>query len=164
MQQVILIKAIETLGRRGAVVRVRDGYANNYLYPHGVAVRATADNMKRLEGLREKFAEEEKVRAAAATALATRVQSVSITLTMKASDEGHLYGSVNVATLVEALKGQGVELEPRAIRLAEPIKQIGVYTVPVVLHEEVKTELKVWVVEEKEPAAAAEAAEAPAKS
>lgn len=150
MQQLILLKYVEKLGRPGGMVRVRDGYANNYLLPQGLAVKATRDNMRRLEGLRLKFAEEEKERVARAKVLSERITTTSITLTMKASEEGHLYGSVNAAIIVESLAAQGIELEARAVRLAEPIKAIGRYEVPIHLHDDHKCELKVWVVEEKE--------------
>ena len=93
---------------------------------------------------------EEKERAARAKELSGRIEAISVTLAMKASEEGHLYGSVSVATLVEALAGQGVEVEPRSVKLADPIKEVGRYEVPIHLHDDVKTVLKVWVVEEKE--------------
>ncbi|MBI4878510.1 MAG: 50S ribosomal protein L9 [Planctomycetes bacterium] len=152
MQQIILLKDVEKLGRRGGLVRVKDGFALNYLLPKGFGVRATPDNLKRLEGLREKFEAEEKERTDKAHSLSDRLSKVSITIPAKASAEGHLYGSVSVSSIVEALAVEGIEVDARAVRLAEPIKEIGVYTIPVVLHDQVRTELKVWVVEEKEAA------------
>lgn len=164
MQQVILLKDVERLGRRGRVVNVRDGYALNYLYPQGMGVRATAANLKRLEGLRKKFEIEEKERAEHARGLSARLEDKSLTLTVKASDEGHLYGSVNSGTIHEALLAEGFEIEPRAVRLVEPIKEVGVYTVPIHLHESVRVEIKVWVVAEKETAEAASGGAEPAQA
>jgi large subunit ribosomal protein L9 len=161
MQELILIDDVEALGRRGSLVRVRDGYARNFLLPQRRAVLATRDNLKRLEGLRKRFEEEEKERVATAKGLLGQLQGVSLTITMKASEEGHLYGSVNVAVIGEALTKQGIGVEPRAIRLAEPIKEVGVYQVPLALHDEVRTELKVYVVREAVPGE--ETAAAPAE-
>jgi large subunit ribosomal protein L9 len=159
MQELILIDDVEALGRRGSLVKVRDGYARNYLLPQRRAVLATRDNLKRLEGLRKRFEEEEQERISTAKGLLGRLAGLSLTITMKASPEGHLYGSVNVAVLGEALAKEGHEVDPRAIRLAEPIKEVGVYQVPLALHDEVRTEIKVYVVREaipgEEPAATA---------
>lgn len=149
MQQLILLKYVEALGRPGGTVRVRDGYANNFLLPRGLAVPATRDNMRRLTSLRETFVIEEKARVDRAKALVERIATTSITLTMKASDEGHLYGSVSASMIVESLKEQGIEVDQRSVRLGDPIKEIGRYEVPLVLHEEHSCDLKVWVVEEK---------------
>lgn len=159
MQQVILLQYVEALGRPGMLVKVREGYAMNYLLPQKLAVRATADNLKKLQRLREKYEADEKERAAQAKATGEKLAGLSLTIPMKASSEGKLYGSVTVTTLVEALAASGVTLEPRAVRLPEPIKEIGRYEVPLVLHDEVRVEVKVWVVEEKETPDAPEAAE-----
>jgi large subunit ribosomal protein L9 len=150
MQQIILIQDVETLGRRGSLVSVRDGYARNFLLPQQLGVRASRDNLKRLEGLRQKYEVEEKERADRAKALVARLEGVSLTVTMKASEEGHLYGSVTNATLHELLAAQGIELDPRMVRLTAPLKEVGVYSVSIVLHETVRTEIKVWVVAEKD--------------
>lgn len=149
MQQIILLEDVDGLGRRGSVVRAKNGYALNYLLPQGKGVHANKDNLKRLEGLRAKFQEEEKERISRAKSLSGRFEGKSITITMKASEEGGLYGSVSVPTIVEALTADGLTIEPRAVKLAEPIKHVGVYDVPIHLHETIKLELKVWVVAEK---------------
>lgn len=158
MQQLILLKYVEAVGRPGGTVRVRDGFANNYLLPKGLAVPASRENMRRLESLRQSFVIEEKARAEHAKALVEQIATTSITLTMKASEEGHLYGSVSPTMIVDSLKEQGIEMEARAVRLTDPIKEIGRYEVPLHVHEEHTCELKVWVVEEKEVVAEVEAA------
>lgn len=162
MQQLILLEHVEALGRPGMLVKVRDGYALNYLLPNKLAVRATTDNLRKLQRLREKFDSEEKERASHAHALAQKLSGLSITIPMKASPEGKLYGSVTVATIVEALAAAGHEIEPRAVRLGEHLKEIGRYDVPLALYDEVRVEIKVWVVEEQAtpaaPAAEGEAA------
>ncbi len=150
MQQIILIQDVEAVGRKGSLINVKDGFARNFLLPQKLGVRASKDNLKRLEGLREKYEAEEKERSERAKALVGRLDGVALNITMKASDEGHLYGSVTNATLHELLAAQNIELEPKMIRLAAPIKEVGVYNVSVVLHETVRTEIKVWVVAEKD--------------
>lgn len=166
MQQLILLEHVEALGRPGMLVKVRDGYALNYLLPKKLAVRATTDNLKKLQRLREKFEADEKERAAYARSLAEKLAGFSVTIPMKASPEGKLYGSVTVATIVEALANAGHAVEPRAVKLGENLKEIGRYEVPLALHDEVRVEIKVWVVEEQAapaaPAAEGEAAAAPA--
>ena len=155
MQKIILLNNIESLGRRGGVVKVREGYAANYLLPRGLAVRASEANLKQLASLRTKFEVEEKELAAAARSTSQRLEGKSLTIAMKASAEGHLYGSVSVGTIVEALSAIGFEIDSRAVKLAEPIKNVGVYNVPLALHPDVIPEIKVWVVEEKEASAEA---------
>ncbi len=165
MQQIILIQDVDSVGRRGSLINVRDGFARNFLIPQKLGVRASADNLKRLEGLRLKYEQEEKERADRAKALVGRLEGVTLNVTQKASDEGHLYGSVTSANILEMLAAQGIELEPRMLRLAAPIKEVGVYNVSVVLHESVRTEIKLWVIAEKdEKDEKAQAAEASAKS
>jgi large subunit ribosomal protein L9 len=150
MQQLILLEHVEALGRPGMVVKVRNGYALNYLLPKKLAVRASKDNLRRLQSLRERFEVEERERASAARALGEKLSGFALTIPMKASPEGKLYGSVTIATIVDALAANHVEIETRAVKLAEPIKEIGRYEVPVVLHDDVRIEVKVWVVEERE--------------
>lgn len=150
MQELILLQHVEKLGRPGGIVRVKNGYAQNYLLPRKLAVISNRDNLRRLGGLRQKFEVEEKERIGRARTLAEQVSTTSITIPMKASDEGHLYGSVSVTTIVEALREQGIQVDSKWIRLAEPIKEIGRYEVPLQLHDEVRCDLKVWVVEERD--------------
>jgi large subunit ribosomal protein L9 len=150
MQQLILLQYVEALGRPGMLVKVRDGYALNYLIPQKLAVRATTDNLKKLTRLREKFEAEEKERVSVARSLGEKLTGFALTIAMKASPEGKLYGSVTPTTIVEELAAQGFTIEARAVKMAENIKEIGRYEVPVVLHDEVRIEIKVWVVEEQE--------------
>lgn len=148
MQQVILVQDVDTIGRRGLVVRVKDGFARNYLLPRKIAVLATSDNLKRLEGLRKKYEEEEKERKAAAVSAINKLQGLTLTISAKVSEEGHLYGSVNVAMIQELLAKQGHAIDTKAIRLADPIKEPGVHTVAIVIHDEARTDIKVAVVKE----------------
>jgi len=149
MQEIILLEDIDGLGRRGSVVRAKNGYAMNFILPKGKGVRATTDNLTRLQGLRVQFEADEKVRIERAKTLSEQFEGKSITITMKASEEGSLYGSVSVPMIVEALAADNMVVDAKAVKLIEPIKHVGVYDVPIQLHETVRVEFKVWVVEEK---------------
>ncbi|MEW6746496.1 MAG: 50S ribosomal protein L9 [Planctomycetota bacterium] len=145
----ILLETIEALGRRGQTVNVSRGYARNFLIPKKKAIAATPGNLKKVESLRAHLVQEEEQRMGTLRDMAARLNAVSITIEAKASAEHHLYGSVTASHIRQALAEEGFELEERSIRLAEPLKELGVYTVPVRLHPDVATEVKVWVVEEK---------------
>lgn len=148
--QVILLENDEKLGRRGEVVSVKDGYARNYLIPKGLATYVTADNLRRAEVLKKKFIQEEMERMGQLKELAAQLGTVSLTIQAKASEEGNLFGSVGASQILEALEQQGYTLEAKVVKLEENIKQVGVYSVPVMLHADIRTEIKVWVVEEKD--------------
>ncbi len=149
MVQLILKEDVEHLGSAGEVVDVKPGYARNYLLPQGLALEATDGNLKRLQEERrrvEEAAEREKERA---QELATELTDASVTFSVRAGEEGQLFGSVTASDIAGRLKEQGLDVEERWIELEEPIKQLGVYTVTVDLHSEVRPGLKVWVVSEE---------------
>lgn len=148
--KVILRKSIEPLGRTGEVVDVATGYARNYLLPQRLAYTINADNLNRIEVDKAKFEEEERKRIADLRAFAERIKTVSCSIEAKASEEGHLYGSVTAAMIAEAAAAEGVEIEARSIQLEKPIKETGVFTVGVHLHADINSELKVWVMDSSE--------------
>lgn len=148
MIEVILREDIKTLGRAGEMVRVKPGYARNYLLPQGLAYEAT-------EGNRKRIAAETRVRAARneserteAERLAGTLSGISLTLTGKAGEEGKLFGSITSQDIADALAGQGYTFDRRRIELEHPIKTTGTHTVSVRLHPEVQAELRVSVVSE----------------
>jgi large subunit ribosomal protein L9 len=148
MIEVILREDIKTLGRAGEMVRVKPGYARNYLLPQGLAYEAT-------EGNRKRIAAETRVRAARneserteAERLAGTLSGISLTLTGKAGEEGKLFGSITSQDIADALAGQGYTFDRRRIELEHPIKTTGTHTVSVRLHPEVHAELSVSVVSE----------------
>jgi large subunit ribosomal protein L9 len=145
--KVILRENIESLGRTGDLVNVAVGYARNYLLPKNLAYTVTAENLKRIELDKKRQAEKERVQIREYSDLAKRIEETSCTIEAKASEEGHLYGSVTAQMISEALAKEGFEIEPRSIHLERPIKETGVFTVPVHLHSDVNAELKVWVME-----------------
>ena len=139
---------VEKLGQAGEAVTVKDGYARNFLLPRGLAYQATDSNKRRLEGERAQRGKKHAAEAAAAGEIAVKLETLSITFTMKAGEGDKLFGSVTAGDVADRLKTEGFDIDKKAIELAEPLKALGVYKVPVRLHADVKPELRVWVVRE----------------
>ena len=146
--EVILRQAVENLGKPGDVVKVSNGYARNFLLPHGIAYEATPGNLKRIAQEKERLEAAENERRAAAQALAEKLEQVSLTFSARVGEEGKLFGSVTGADIAHQLEAQGFAIEKRQIDLHEPIRTLGVFRVPVRLHAEVKPEVKVWVIKQ----------------
>lgn len=146
--RIVLREDVEKLGRRGEIVEVAPGYARNFLLPKGKALHATDGNLKRVEQERRKFAVRLAKEKEDAAAMARRLAGISCTIVRKVGENDHLYGSVTPADIAEYLAKEGVELDKRRILLDEPIKALGIYTIPVKLHPEVSGEIRVWVVKE----------------
>lgn len=149
MVQLILKDDVEHLGSAGDVVDVKPGYARNYLLPQGLALEATEGNLKRIQQVEkreQKAAEREREKA---EELAAELEEQSVTFSVRAGEEGQLFGSVTAADIAERLQENGLQVEARWIDLDDPIKQLGVYTVAVDLHADVRPEFKVWVVSEE---------------
>jgi large subunit ribosomal protein L9 len=162
MARVILRKEVENLGEVGDVVEVKDGYALNYLIPRGLALHATASTVRATQ--HEQRIREAQVQAARRTAeeAAGKFQGVEVELAMKAGEDGRLFGSVTNRQIEEALAAQGLEVSRRRIHLDEPIRRLGEYEVPIRLHAEVRTAIRLRVVAEEAPAEAAPPVEAAA--
>ena len=146
--EIILRQGVENLGKPGDVVKVKAGYARNYLLPHGLAYEATPGNLKRIQQERERLDAAENERRSAAQGLAEKIEQVSLTFSARVGDEGKLFGSVTASDIAAQLEAQGFHLEKRQIDLHEPIKALGVYRVPVKLHADVKPEIRVWVIKQ----------------
>ena len=146
--EVILREHVDNLGRRGELVKVADGYARNYLLPRKLALLATEGNKKQIERERAKLdvkdAEEKKV----AEALAARLSEVEIVIARKVGETKTLFGSVTTADIADGLKAKGFDIERRTLQLAEPIKQLGEFSVPLRLNRDVTTAIKVKVIAE----------------
>ncbi len=149
---VILLERIEKLGHIGDVVKVKDGFARNYLLPRKKALRANEANRKVFEANRERIEAENAARRVDAQKEAGTLEGVSVTLIRQASNTGQLYGSVAVRDLVEALVADGHKVTKSQIVLDRPIKAIGVYEVRVALHPEVSVTVKVNVARSPEEA------------
>jgi len=147
-KELILMADVEGLGLEGQTVKVTEGYARNYLLPRKLAASVSNAALKRLEKNRlERESRQQKDRAAAQT-LAQTLEQASCTIPVKVGDNDKLFGSVNANDIADTLKAQKIDLDRRKIHLAEPIRELGVYTVKVKLHPEVEASLKVWVVGE----------------
>ncbi|MGH9562956.1 MAG: 50S ribosomal protein L9, partial [Terracidiphilus sp.] len=140
--QIILQEDVEKLGNRGQLVEVAEGYARNFLLPRKLALEATAGNLKRLDKMRAAFAKKEATEKEAATTLAGLLASVSLEFTRKAGDSDQLFGSVTSADVSEALEAKGFHIDKRKIVLADPIKVVGEYDVPVKLYRDVAPTIK----------------------
>ena len=122
--ELLLIQSVDHLGKQGDIVEVKPGYAHNYLLPQGFATLAS-DHHKRM---------------------ANQIGKQSVTIEANANEEGHLYGSVGAAEIVDALKQADLHIASDNVRLEGPLRELGLYTVHVQLHQDVTTDLKVWVV------------------
>jgi len=147
--QVILRERMENLGDAGAVVDVKAGYARNYLIPKGFAYEASAANLKRIEHERATVAKLAAHDLDEARKRAGSLENVSLTFHARAAQEGRLFGSITSADIADELAKQGIEVDRRQIDLEEPIKALGVFSVPIRLHAEVRPEIKVWVIKEE---------------
>src|ERR1051325_11254374 len=146
--QVLLREDIDNLGARGEIVRVKAGYARNYLLPRNLAVEATANNLRQIEGERAALAKREAKERSTAELQSDQLQKLNLKFERKVGEAGVLYGSVTSMDIAHALAEQGYEIDRRKIVLREPIKRFGNYTVPVRLHREVTLELPISVLGE----------------
>jgi len=147
--QIILQEDVEKLGNRGEVVEVAEGYARNFLLPRKLALEASAGNMKRLEKMRTAFAKKEATEKGDAQKLAELLAGVSLELARKSGENDQLFGSVTNADVSDALAAKGYTIDKRKIALAEPIKTIGEFEIPVKLHREVTATVKLSVKKEE---------------
>ncbi len=146
--KLILREDVENLGKIGDVVEVAGGYGRNYLLPRGLAVQASTKNLKQQEHQKKLIQARMEKQKKEAQELAGSLDSVSCTIARKTGEEEKLYGSVTSRDIEEALREEGVSIDRKRILLEEPIKKLGVYTVPVKLHADVTGNIKVWVVKE----------------
>jgi large subunit ribosomal protein L9 len=147
-KQVLLREDIDNLGARGEIVRVKAGYARNYLLPRSLAVEATSSNVKQIEGERAALLKREAKERSTASGQADQLRKLTLKFERKVGEAGVLYGSVTSMDIAHELKEQGYEIDRRKIALREPIKRFGNYTVPVRLHREVSVDLPVSVLGE----------------
>jgi large subunit ribosomal protein L9 len=152
--QIILTTSVEKLGAEGDTVTVADGYARNFLIPKGLAMPATAANLRRIEVLRKRREEQQASELKEAQEVVTKLTKQSFTISAAAGPDEKLYGSVTAADIAAVLKQEGIELDRRKIVLEHPIRATGVYDIDVKLHSEVSTKVKIWVVAGEGPAVA----------
>ena len=164
MIELILMQRVEKLGQMGEVVKVRPGFARNFLLPQGKAIRATKDNLARFERERAQLEAQNLKRREEAERVAERVAGLSVVLIRTAGESGSLYGSVSARDIAEACKEAGLTVGRQQVQLEHPIKSLGLTTVRVQLHPEVTIPVVVNIArspEEAERQARGEAATAP---
>jgi large subunit ribosomal protein L9 len=146
--KVILRESIPSLGEAGVVVTVRPGYARNYLLPRGFAYEATTANLRQLEEEKKLVESRAKRDYLEARRRASQLEGISLTFHARAGEESKLFGSIGSADIADRLNEQGLDfaVDRRSVHLPDPIKALGVYTVEVRLHAEVRPEIKVWVI------------------
>jgi len=148
--EVILKEDIVTLGKIGEIVRVRDGYARNYLLPRGLVLMANKKNLKTFEHQKKIVADQKQKITRHAQVVGNQLAGVSLVIPMKVGEEGKLFGSVTTIQIEKALKAKGLNVDRRKIHLDAPIKSVGNYEVPIRLAAELTMPLKVSVVAETE--------------
>jgi large subunit ribosomal protein L9 len=146
--EVILKEDVPKLGHRGDVVKVAEGYGRNYLLPRKLAIEATAGNKAVIEQMKQSAVRRSAIEKADSEALGKQLDGVTLTFARKAGEKDHLFGSVTSADIAEALEQKGFNVDRRKIQLNEPLKSIGEFEVPVRLHREVTSRLKVLVEKE----------------
>jgi len=146
--KVILRENVENLGKIGDIVRVSDGYARNFLLPRNLVVAADENNVHEIEHHKKSLAKKREKDKVSAQGEASKLEGFSCTIARKVGDQEKLFGSVTNGDIADALKKGGFSVDRKQIILADPIKQLGVFTVPVKLQPDVTAQLKVWVVQE----------------
>lgn len=159
MIELLLTENVDNLGIVGDVVKVRPGYARNFLLPMGKATQPTPGNIARLAERRKQVEAEMKVLREQQEAMVTKLEGLELTIQRSANDQGVLFGGVSQHDIAEAIRAEGFAVEDRHVRIGEQIKRLDTYTVPIVIANDLKTEIKLWVVSDK-PAEELEADEA----
>lgn len=161
--ELLLTENIDNLGIVGDVVRVRPGYARNFLLPRALATTPTAGNVKRLAERRKLVEAEMKLRRSALEAMFEKLQKLEITMQRSANEQGVLFGGVSQHEIAQAIRNEGFAVEDRMVRIGAQIKRLDTYHIPVVLASDLKTEIKLWVVSDKPLSAQEQAEQAPAE-
>jgi len=154
--KVILQETVEGLGHVGDLLDVSDGFARNYLLPRRKALEASSRNVKAFEHVKRVSAEKARKEKLQIEAVAKKISAVSLTVTAQVGKDDKMFGSVTVKDIVEGLAEHGFEVDRRRIQLAQPIKELGTFTVPVKLHRDVTASVSVMVVKKQEAASTVE--------
>ncbi len=147
-REVLLVKPVEDLGGEGDQVKVRAGYARNFLLPRGIAMPLTTSNRKQVEALKKRRAEREQTELNGAQELARKLEKTSLAFAVKTGEGGRMFGAITAQDVHDKLKAAGFELEKKRIHLFTPVKTLGRHTVKVKLHADVSVELAFDVVSE----------------
>ncbi|MCM8765542.1 MAG: 50S ribosomal protein L9 [Candidatus Omnitrophica bacterium] len=144
--KIVLRKDIDNLGKWGDILVVKDGYARNYLIPRGLALEATEKNLRIIEREKREAIKQKEEEKKNALTLAERIKNSSCTIAVEVGEDGRMFGAVTNQDIARAYAELGISLDKRMIELNEPLKELGIFYVPIKLHPEVSVEAKVWVV------------------
>lgn len=149
--KLLLRESIRGVGKRGDIVEVTGGYARNFLIPKGMALTASPENVRRLEGEKRSYEARVVKERELAQEIAAAIGKVQLTLPMRASAEGHLFGSVTAKVIADAFKAEGITLKSTQVELEnDHIRELGTYSFTIRLHDDVSVQSRVWVVASKE--------------
>jgi large subunit ribosomal protein L9 len=143
---VLLTQRVPHCGQPGDLVKVRPGFARNYLLPQGLATFATPHNLRIVEKHRDRLRQLEEAKKAGLKSLAAQIAQRSISIEANANAEGHLYGSVNADQIAEVLRNDGFAIDAEMVKIEGPLKELGLYSIRLALGHDVETEVKLWVV------------------
>jgi large subunit ribosomal protein L9 len=146
---VILKQEIQGLGKQLEVVKVKNGFAHNYLFPRGLAMLATTGSRKQLESLRVKAEAVSAREKTSFEALAEKMKTISLTIAAKIHEGEKLYGSIQANDISAKLREAGYDVDKKAVLLPEPIKALGMYTIKLQLHRDVEAKVKLWVISDE---------------
>lgn len=144
--RIILLQDFEGLGKAGEQIDVKDGYARNFLFPKGLALKADKNSIKRFQEM-ARLKDKKKDRALKQSReLAEKLQAVSLTVPVQVGEEDRVFGAVTSIEIAQQLKDKGYDIDKRQIILEEPIKSLGIFEIPIKLHSEITTNIKLWVI------------------
>lgn len=144
--KVILLRDVAKLGKEGTIVKVKDGYARNYLFPRQVALKAEKENYSRLEQIKKTREKSVAHEVNKFLELKNKIEEISLTIPVEVKDKDEIYGSISEAQIIKLLEEEGVSLSKGKIILDVPIKKLGVYDLPVKLHPQVEAKFRLWIV------------------
>lgn len=146
--KVLLRQNFDSLGEAGKIVNVKDGFARNFLLPRGIAFEANERNLKIFEQEKSRLAGLKEKEKKSAEALKAKMDGVSITATLPVGEDDRVFGSVTNQDIADLLAAKGFSIDKRKVILEEPVKALGIYEVPVKLHPEIESTVKLWVVKQ----------------
>ena len=155
--KLLLKETIKNVGRVGDVVEVSPGYARNYLLPQDLAVEPTAANVKKIEARRKEIEDQEKARRAQQEDIIKKLAGVEVHLERRANEQGHLFGSVSATEIAKQLQAQGFAVQPDDVLLSGKLDRVADFGVVVKFHDDLKTDMKVWIHADKDSKAAMDA-------
>jgi len=143
--EIILSKTVESLGKAGDVVKVKDGFARNYIFPQKIGIAATAGNMKKIAALKAKEAAVYEGQKKEAQKVADQLGKLSVTIAVEVNDLEKMYGNVNESDILKALEQEGFDFKKNQLIIEKPVEELGIFEIGINLHPDVKGKFRLWV-------------------